>query len=54
MAVDLDGDAVVVADDLAGGVEEAPLEGVGSGVVVVTGQAQPECRSRCPPLPQHA
>jgi hypothetical protein len=42
-AVDLDGDAAVaVADDLAGGVEEAALEGVGGDVGVVAGQAEPE------------
>src|ERR1039457_691144 len=40
--VDLDGDAVAGADDLAGGVQEPALEGVGGGLAVVAGQAQPE------------
>jgi hypothetical protein len=41
-AVDLDGDAGWVGDDLAGGAGEAALEGVGGGVGVVAGQPEPE------------
>src|SRR6266511_4709341 len=40
--VDLDDDRVVCVDDFAWGVEEAALQGVGGGGVVVAGQAQAE------------